>query len=537
MIDSRIDTPVRSISAALVLAMAFAAGCGSGAPVCSPTCAGKTCGADGCGGSCGTCPSGQSCGAAGSCAEDWCGAGSITCSDGTTCPVNSSCGPDGCVCIEGDVLLSCAGEGCTSSGNCARHAGKCVQAWCGAPSVKCSDGSLCPSGSVCNGKNCDCLAASGVWQNCQGKQCDASFSNCGGVDVKCAPLCTPQCSGKSCGPDGCGGTCGSCASGQTCDAASGQCTTPKQCAQAWVSGCDPNSTYFPCCFGHCAQIGPEQLPITCAKGNTYCVCTALLGEACKADTDCADANCVNGICSCRPNGPRPSGGFGKQAGNCCSKTADTNGACCNPPASGCQSDIDCCDGTTCDPSTHKCGCLPNDRLVVSASECCSGTALWNSVDMLLQCSGPSCTPNGGSCASDATCCSGGCKSGTCACVPSCTERNCGPNTCGGGSCGTCPGGQTCNSRGSCSSNCSPGGRSCSQAAECCSGQCQSGLCTDACVPHASQCPANSSCCGADACVSGSCCTPAGYSCQGNGDCCSNNCCAGTCAPSNQTCLP
>jgi hypothetical protein len=34
---------------------------------CVPSCAGRTCGEDGCGGSCGTCPSGQTCSAAGQC--------------------------------------------------------------------------------------------------------------------------------------------------------------------------------------------------------------------------------------------------------------------------------------------------------------------------------------------------------------------------------------------------------------------------------------------------------------------------------------
>jgi hypothetical protein len=370
VIGSDSDSPVRWIPAALALAVALASGCGSGAAVCSPSCAGKACGADGCGGSCGSCTSGQSCDSSGSCAEDWCGAGSISCGDGTTCPVNSTCGPAGCVCIDGDAMVSCAGEGCTSSGNCARHAEQCVQAWCGSPSVKCSDGSICPARSVCDGKSCDCPAANGVWQNCNGQPCDATFSNCGGVGWKCAPLCAPQCSGKSCGPDGCGGTCGSCAGGQTCDG-SGNCSITNQCYQGVGFGCVANS----CCFGQCRQQGANGF-VDCTPGNTYCVCTAFPGEACKIDSDCADSNCSGGVCVCLPNGPRRLDVVGAHGGNyCCSKVQDTLNSCCNSPGTGCQSDIDCCDGATCDLATHKCGCVPNDRDVFSSSECCSGLAL------------------------------------------------------------------------------------------------------------------------------------------------------------------
>ena len=47
-------------------------------------------------------------------------------------------------------------------------------------------------------------------------------------------ICTPQCSGKSCGDNGCGGTCGTCSANQTCNTNS-QCIstscTPKTCAE------------------------------------------------------------------------------------------------------------------------------------------------------------------------------------------------------------------------------------------------------------------------------------------------------------------
>lgn len=51
--------------------------CRDGDGACLPNCAGKTCGSDGCGGSCGTCPAGKSCGASGTCvvgSDSVCGA-------------------------------------------------------------------------------------------------------------------------------------------------------------------------------------------------------------------------------------------------------------------------------------------------------------------------------------------------------------------------------------------------------------------------------------------------------------------------------
>jgi hypothetical protein len=77
---------------------------------CVPQCKGKTCGSDGCGGACGTCPNGKMCNTAGqcicvpqcngkACGSDGCGG---TCG---TCPLNATCDASGeaCRCAEGYV--------------------------------------------------------------------------------------------------------------------------------------------------------------------------------------------------------------------------------------------------------------------------------------------------------------------------------------------------------------------------------------------------------------------------------------------------
>jgi hypothetical protein len=84
---------------------------------CTPQCGGKQCGSDGCNGSCGTCPNGETCDPTGQCT--------------TQCTPNCSgkqCGPDGC----GGTCGTCPnGQMCNaSSGQCQSTGGKCSHNTC-----------------------------------------------------------------------------------------------------------------------------------------------------------------------------------------------------------------------------------------------------------------------------------------------------------------------------------------------------------------------------------------------------------------------
>ncbi len=173
--------------------------CVSSTPSCTPACSGKQCGSDGCGGSCGSCASGQSCDAGGQCVSPTPGC-TPSCS-------GKQCGSDGC----GGSCGSCAsGQSCSASGQCVSSTPSCT-----------------PS---CSGKQCGADGCGGSCGSCaSGQSCSAS-----GQCVSSTPSCTPACSGKQCGSDGCGGSCGSCASGQSCSA-SGQC----QSASPAPSGSPP----------------------------------------------------------------------------------------------------------------------------------------------------------------------------------------------------------------------------------------------------------------------------------------------------------
>ena len=103
---------------------------------CSPNCAGKTCGSDGCQGTCGTCTDDAVC-VAGTCCtpacdgkqcgSDGCGASCGTCAAGSVCNANGQC----------DCVPACAGRECGSDG-CGGSCGTCgaglscdpVSNWC-----------------------------------------------------------------------------------------------------------------------------------------------------------------------------------------------------------------------------------------------------------------------------------------------------------------------------------------------------------------------------------------------------------------------
>ena len=181
---------------------------GSSSGSCKPACQGLSCGPDGCGGTCGTCPAGQSCGANGQC-----GACVPSCS-------GKVCGSDGC----GGSCGTCASGTCLPAGTCSGCAPVCTGKVCGA------DGCGGTCGTCSAGQSCNASGACVCVPSCSGKACGSD--GCGGTCGTCAYgqscnasgacVCTPSCSGKACGADGCGGTCGTCSGSQQCNA-SGQC--------------------------------------------------------------------------------------------------------------------------------------------------------------------------------------------------------------------------------------------------------------------------------------------------------------------------
>jgi hypothetical protein len=202
---------------------------------CTPKCTNKTCGDDGCGGTCGLCEPGVVC-ETGKCkcaalTRHYCWQGSVAtrnacgtvtaslkpcpygCADGACLPCAPTCAPGAC---GGD---GCGGQcpGCADGLECV--AGKCECA-----------GDPC----VCDPSTCECPPATGervcldgaVWRLDGCGEPESKVVDCpnGCADAACF-ACEVSCGGRQCGDDGCGGSCGACVLGRTCDEA-GACVCP-----------------------------------------------------------------------------------------------------------------------------------------------------------------------------------------------------------------------------------------------------------------------------------------------------------------------
>ena len=422
---------------------------------CIPSCAGKECGDDGCGGSCGTCPAGMTC-------KDF------RCVGCTPSCAGKECGDDGCggSCGKCDPSKQCINGKCICVPNCAGK--QCGDDGCGG-----SCGS-CPSGYYCSAGICqqECKP------NCVGKHCgpDGCGGSCGQcpqnyyctVNQVCEPVCIPSCAGKQCGPDGCGGQCGGCPSDKYCSD-DGQCLDFWSCRDILVCswGCaDGDALCQQQCFLNGSPAAQQQwLDLwTCVMQacvgqpeNSPCWAQALYGT-CK-DLYYACLNCTPN-CIGKQCGPD---GCGGSCGTCPNNApCDAYGQC--PCVPNCQ-------GKECGPNGcgGLCGVCP-DNFVCSATGKCV---------CLRLCDGKECGPDGcggtcGKCPDGYNCVYGKCEG---ACVPNCVGKQCGPDGCGG-SCGTCPVGFECSPDGLCVS---AQGLSCSQGVDCvlqCNGQFEA--CFDSC---------------------------------------------------------
>ena len=205
---------------------------------CYPQCEGRTCGDDGCGGSCGECPG----------AQDLCADGLCVCQ--TACD-GKDCGDDGCGASCGDCL---AGWLC--------NAGICEEE---------------PCLPACTGKDCGSDGCDGICGECsEDESCEDGICK--------VPPCVPLCTGLDCGDDGCGGSCGQCEDGAEC--VDGLCQCVPDCGDA-VCGDDG-------CGGSCGQC--EGVLESCLGGQ--CVTAASLGASCTTVADCnAGGVCLLGICT------------------------------------------------------------------------------------------------------------------------------------------------------------------------------------------------------------------------------------------------
>ncbi|GEM_PF-1379747 len=223
---------------------------------CKPSCTGKICGADGCGGVCGFCEYGYLCDD-GKCEPSGCPAQCVIKVVGDK-DTYKECGPNGCggycgFCMDDKY---CGDDGFCYAGSCAGSCGtkKCGDDGCGHSCGNCLQGEICqggkcvpnPCGDVTYKGKCtdkytlvECVNYQLIETYCKklpDRQCGWD-QNVGKYSCVLEGMCEPQCmfaddTPKECGDDGCWGSCGTCPQGWGC--AAGICEPAEGGACAWI---------------------------------------------------------------------------------------------------------------------------------------------------------------------------------------------------------------------------------------------------------------------------------------------------------------
>jgi|GEM_PF-5168088 len=376
---------------------------------CPNTCGDKVCGVDECGNKCGagTCPSGQSCDAAGQCEciVNECAKDETQCKTAQsffTCKVISGCGkwgpPESCPlyheCNDGaDPLCECVPQ-CTGK--------SCGGDKCGSECGTCDSDQTCNSGQCLCAVN-ECAAATCIdkktYKSCvktaenqcgsfsEVQSCGANESCKASADPVCQ--CDPAiaCALKSCGSDGCGGECApGCESNEKCQSGSCICKTD-ECEFNGQKECVGSSAYRECTVVNgCGKWGSK---INCSGGQAVCK-----GE---------------GVCDCEPKCG------GKECG------PDGCGAFCG---TGCGSSNFCNSNNQCECVLDQCNANQKQCANGNSVEACEvkdGCGKWSGAQFCgsgMYCDKGTCEKycGNGKCESaqgeDCSSCSGDCKCGT-----------------------------------------------------------------------------------------------------------------------------
>jgi hypothetical protein len=249
-------------------------------PICTPDCAGAECGSDGCGGSCGECPTGYHCSGGRRCVagcEDLCkvpgdklcsGNGVVTCEDG-----------DGDGCLEWNGPVPCpTGLRCVE-GECVECRPDCTGKECGSDGCGGSCG-VCPADMYCDGGRC----SSGCRDECtwgQTRCADAySYSVCGEYDGDPCSEWSPR---------------QPCLEGTVCDQTTGYCSGGCKDECFWgESYCLDDIAYVECGDFNgdgCTEFGPP----TICDPDSYCDWDiGRCSNECYNDFDWGDFSCLSG---------------------------------------------------------------------------------------------------------------------------------------------------------------------------------------------------------------------------------------------------
>ena len=308
---------------------------------CKPACDGKSCGSDGCGGTCGSCPSdkphcnaSQQCDATcqpacdgKACGDDGCGGSCGTCGAGASCSKASTCVPSGWTCNPlwyGDKLGCDCGCGAIDSDCAVADAPLfgCPSAAKGCTSAGVCDVSFCAANGQCGNQWCIGLYAKGdgSWAG----TCGWPISGAKGPGVGCE--LDQECATQACVQQQCRVYCGAdsdCAATELCV---GLATPAKGlgAVPGFAAVCDlvPGS-HKPCASqAACAESSETCIALTDAKTHAPRLVCALVGTVAPG-ASCAAAPCAPGL-TCADTGkafvctlPCPAGDADCPAGYTC----------------------------------------------------------------------------------------------------------------------------------------------------------------------------------------------------------------------------
>ncbi|MFO0561991.1 MAG: hypothetical protein U0269_28520 [Polyangiales bacterium] len=557
---------------------------------CMPICAGRECGGDNCGGTCGSCAPRPnmvpSCDAAGQC-QYTCAAGFGECdgmgANGCETPLNSNsnCGACGRACSGTTPICSGATCGSGCGAGLTRCGMSCVdtntdEANCGACGRACS---LANATAVCTAGGCAIGSCNPGFANCDGNAANGcetplgTASNCGSCGAACSgasPVCnamTGMCaSGCAGGQVRCGmscvdtatdinhcGACGNACPARANSTASCSASSCRYTCNAGFGDCDGN-TANGCetpltSTSHCGMCGRS---CSYANGSAACNAGSCALAGCTTGFGNCDGNASNG-CETPLNSTTHCGGCGvgcsvsNGAATCASGSCQVAscsagfGNCDGSPANGCETNTTN-NGSHCGACGNACPGRAN------ASSYCSGSAC-----------GFTCSAGFGDCNSSGA---DGCEVNTTnnvshcgGCGAACPARTATNVSCSGSSCsytctagnGNCDGNITngCETPLTTTSNCGGCGVGCSRTnatATCASGSCAIGSCNagfgncDGNDANGCETPLTSSsncggcgvtCNTGQSCIGGFCDCAGGTGCGSNRRCCEWD--PGTCA--------
>jgi hypothetical protein len=466
--------------------------------ICVPDCAGKDCGTDGCGGSCGDCCEGDDC-----VDQDGDGFDALE-QGGTDCDDHRASvhpgAPEGCDGLDNDCDAdidegcppcrdaACDGALCATDCEAPACALDCCDGACGL----CEDGAVCITGACCQpdcvGRECGSDGCGGACGACpEWSQCDDDGlcqvynecgvhdgqAGCGGCacqacvaetdpfcaqhpwDDRCVSLCknecggcgpcAPDCAGKTCGPDGCGGVCGVCGAGQACEA--GQCVSGCQgdCAGR---ECGSDGCGFSC--GDCPDIDEPNMMATILQvcDGGHCRCGRCDYSWSDELMDCDMNGCHMMICwpDCtgRECGPDGCGGICGMCG--WGATCDMGQCACALPERLCAGP----GGEGCDMPTLEVTALAwgQAELRVKGADGVGIFSFDPRDDLALELPGIGCSLSYDNMDGLFRVSCGGCEAVVYTadfcegCVPDCEGKSCGDDGCGS-ACGACPAGCSC----------------------------------------------------------------------------------------------